>query len=118
MKGGNDMKKYRKKSMVIKAEQWFKVTYDRGAKHGFKPEDMPIYHLGVGHFRRPGIDGQRVCKHCGDIMHNHGWVDTLENGYIVCPSDWIITGAKVETYPCKPGIFEAAYEEVNDSIER
>ena len=45
-------------------------------------------------------------------MHDHGWVDTLEGGHIVCPKDWIITGVNGEHYPCKPDIFEMTYEAV------
>ncbi len=104
--------KYRKIPVVIEATQWFKVTYDREAGHGIEPEDMPIYHLGVGYYRTPELDGQDECKHCGDIMHNHGWVDTLEGGHIVCPGDWIITGVEDETYPCKPSVFNKTYEPV------
>ncbi len=26
------------------------------------------------------------------------------------PGDWIITGVKGETYPCKPDIFQETYE--------
>ena len=104
--------KFRKKPVVIEAEQWFKVIYDREATHGIAPENMPIYHLGVGYYRTPELDGKHVCKHCGDIMHNHGYMDTLEGGHVVCPKDWIITGVKGEMYPCKPDIFEATYEEV------
>ena len=108
------MKKYRKKPVVIEAEQWFKVTYDREAGHGISPEDMPIYHLTVGYYRVPECSGQNKCKRCSDIMHNHGWIDTLQGGHIVCPGDWIIKEIKDEYYPCKPEIFEATYEEVND----
>lgn len=106
------IKKYRKKPVVISAKQWFKVTYDREAGHGITPEDMPIYHLQVGYYRTPELDGQHKCMYCNDIMHNHGWVDTLEGGHIVCPKDWIIIGIAGERYPCKPDIFEATYEEV------
>jgi len=112
------MDKYRKKPVVIEAEQWFKVTGDEKAMHGRKPEDLPIYHLQVGYYRHPKLDGQIKCKRCGDIMHIHGWIDTLEGGHIVCPSDWIIKGIKGEFYPCKPDIFEATYEEVSDGEER
>jgi hypothetical protein len=28
--------------------------------------------------------------------------------------DWIIKGVKGEFYPCKPDIFEATYEKVDD----
>ena len=109
------MKKYKKKPVIIEAEQWFKVTYDREAGHGIAPEDMPIYHLDVGYFRHPEISGTTICKHCGKTMHEHGWIDTLEGGHIVCPNDWIITGVKGEKYPCKPNIFEQTYEEVAET---
>ncbi len=64
----------------------------------------------VGYYRRPEDDGMCVCKHCGDIMHNHGWIDTLEGGHIVCPGDFVITGVQGERYPVKPDIFAATYE--------
>ena len=47
-------------------------------------------------------------------MHDHGWVDTLEGGHIVCPGDWVITGVAGEHYLCKPDIFEATYELVEE----
>ncbi len=105
--------KFRKKPVVIEATQWF--------KHGDHPEDrrrpervIPEDWEGrvVRYYRTPDLDGQSVCKHCGNIMHVHGWIDTLEGGHIVCPGDWIITGVKGEHYPCKPDIFEATYERV------
>jgi hypothetical protein len=104
--------KYRKIPIVIDAEQWKKVTYDRKAGHGIEEKDFPIYHLSVGYFRHPEISGKTKCKHCNNIMHNHGWIDTLEGGHIVCPNDFIITGIKGEKYPCKPDIFKLTYEKV------
>ena len=109
--------KYRKKPVVVEAEQWFKVTYDREAGHGIAPGDMPIYHLTVGYYRNPEIDAHTECKYCGEIMHNHGWIDTLEGGHTVCPRDFIITGVKMEKYPCKPDIFEATYDSVDENPE-
>ena len=64
----------------------------------------------VQYFRHPGVEGPTECKHCGRIMHEHGWIDTLEGGHIVCPGDWIITGVQGEYYPCKPDIFEKTYD--------
>ena len=109
--------KFKKKPVIIEATQWF--------KNGDHPEDksvltaaprgkMAFFSEGkvVRYYRHPNIDGQTACKHCGDIMHNHGWIDTLEGGHIVCPGDWIITGVAGENYPCKPSIFEATYEAV------
>ena len=110
------MPKFRKKPVVIEAHQWF--------KSGDHPEDnrQTIIvdngetFLGEGkvvrYYRTPDLDGQDPCKHCGVIMHSHGWIDTLEGGHIVCPNDWIITGVKNERYPCKPDIFDATYEPV------
>jgi len=110
------MSKYRKKPVVIEAVQWF--------KNGDHPDDAcEQFHTtesgtftGEGHivryYRKPSVNGQAKCKHCGVVMHDHGWIDTLEGGPIVCPSDFIITGVKGEFYPCKPEIFEATYEAI------
>ena len=106
------MEKYRKKPIVIEAEQWFKVEYDREAGHGNEPDDMPIYRLGVGYYRTPKLDGRDKCKQCGDIMHNHGWIDNLGEGYIVCPKDWIIKDEEGAIFPCKPDIFPTIYDKV------
>jgi len=102
--------KFRKKPIVIEAEQWFKVTYDKEAIG----MTSPIYHLNVGYFRHPDIPGEKICKHCKQRMHNHGWIDTLEGGHNVCSGDWIITGIKGEQYPCKPDIFKETYDEVKE----
>ncbi len=106
--------KLRKKPVVIEAEQWFEVTYDREAGHGIEQKDMPIYHLSVGYFRRPDVSGESLCSECKQSFHIHGWIDTLEDGHRVCPGDWIITGVKGEKYPCKDDIFRMTYEPVND----
>lgn len=72
--------KFRKKPVTIEAEQWYEVTYDREAGHGITPEDMPIYHLGVGYYRRPEdeFSGKNLCPHCEMSLHVHGFIDTLE----------------------------------------
>lgn len=124
----NTRMKYRKKPVVIEATQWF--------KNGDHPNDYDNEKVGlengeprtwtgaevkandwegqvVRYYRNPKGDGQTACQHCGRIMHDHGWIDTLEGGHIVCPGDWIITGVKGERYPCKPDIFAATYEAVS-----
>lgn len=106
---------FRKKPVVIEATQWF--------KNGDHPEDnttliqrttldILVQTEGrvVRYYRNPSIDGLSTCKHCGIVMLMHGWIDTLEGGHIVCPSDWVITGVNGERYPCKPDIFEKTYE--------
>lgn len=114
------MAQYRKKPVVIEATQWFKngdhpndntemVYPDSGATQ-FEPflSEGKI----VRYYRTPKLDGEEKCKHCGNIMHVHGWIDTLEGGHIVCPADWIITGVNSENYPCKPDIFEKTYDKI------
>lgn len=92
--------KYRKKPVVIEAEQ-------------FKPENMP-YPIGV-YKTKPTIQELEALLNSevkvesdpdGSIYR----IDTLEGPHIVHPGDWIITGIKGERYACKPDIFEATYE--------
>lgn len=111
------MPKFRKKPVVIiEASQWFKngdhpqdncypITSDEGTS--FMSEGQV-----VRYYRTPDDDGDRLCEHCKVRMHNHGWIDTLEGGHIVCPGDWIITGVANELYPCKQGVFSATYESI------
>lgn len=98
--------KFRKKPVVIEATQWF--------KNGDHPADdvrlLDATHGGQSNSPDKAYAGERHCEKCGQIMHVHGWIDTLEGGHIVCPGDWIITGVKGENYPCKPDIFESTYE--------
>lgn len=79
--------KFRKKPVVIEATQWFKMG-DHPAV--IAPPSANINEAGFG------------------------WVETLEGGLLVVPGDWIITGVKGEHYPCKPDIFEATYEKVEE----
>lgn len=108
------MPKFRKKPVVIEATQWF--------KNGDHPDDesvlvttppsTPLFSEGkvVRRFRRPDVPGDIQCSTCDRTHHDHGWIDTLEGGHIVCPGDFIITGVKGERYPCKLDIFWATYE--------
>jgi hypothetical protein len=41
-------------------------------------------------------------------------IHTLEETLTASAGDWIIKGVMGEFYPCKPDIFEATYEPVND----
>jgi len=119
------MAKYRKRPVVIEATRWFKngdhpadYAEDRvGVEDGVVTASSGEYAKEKGwegrvvrYFRHPGVLGRAECQSCGHTMHDHGWIDTLEGGHIVCPGDWIITGVKGEHYPCKPDIFEATYE--------
>jgi hypothetical protein len=111
------MPKYRKKPVVIEATQWLKNgdhpedavwrPFDDTVRSPVEPREGYI----VRYYRNPIGDGHEWCQQCKNhTMHEHGWIDTLEGGHIVCPGDWIITGVKGEHYPCKPDIFQATYE--------
>ena len=41
-------------------------------------------------------------------------IKTLEGVMHAEPSDWLIRGVQGEIYPCKPDIFEATYEAVEE----
>jgi hypothetical protein len=86
------MPKFRKKPIVIEAEQFFpdKKPWPEGVEEYLSEEGV-----------------------AGENHSYYAWrIQTLEGIYEVSPLDWIITGIKGEKYPCKPDIFEATYEEV------
>lgn len=115
---------FQTRRVTIEAFQWF--------KNGDHPEDFKdvacktitgrppnqkdflVEGKVVRYWRRPDIVGTTKCTHCGKTMHEHGWIETLEGGHIVCPGDWIITGLKKEKYPCKPDIFDMKYVVVHE----
>lgn len=86
------MGKYRKKPVVVEADQWFKMR------------DVPEAHI------QPFTPTKADCLQCGGTFDTHGWVQTLEGGHVVCPGDFIIKGIQGEFYPCKADIFEATYD--------
>lgn len=77
--------KYRKKPVVIEAEQYRR--------------SMKKYPKGVC-----------LCNEVpqGGFPHIH----TAEGSLNVSDGDWIITGIAGEHYPCKPNIFAATYEPI------
>ena len=80
--------KFRKKPVVIEAEQWHPGKEVEGVEYPLKD------------------------KKPSSLVGEYGYIDTLEGGHYVTPGDWIITGVQGEKYPCKPDIFEATYEKV------
>lgn len=81
--------KFRKKPVVVEAEQYFPDQHVQGVCASF----------------HKGSEG-RICPDEIDTPHIH----TLEGPLHVSPGDWIITGVKGEKYPCKPDIFEQTYD--------
>jgi hypothetical protein len=109
--------KFRKKPVEVEAAVWFKNgDHPLDRCETFDSEKGPFQGEGkvVRYYRRPEpeFDGQRPCPHCNHIMYLHGWIDVPQDGRVVCPGDWIITGDDGQFYPCKPDIFEQTYEPV------
>lgn len=88
--------KYRKKPVVIEAHQWPGGVCAYDVNHWAQETGFPNFPLT---FR----DGNY-----GLVIH------TLEGDHIARPNDYIIKGVQGEYYPCKPDIFEATYEPVED----
>ena len=90
------MTEYRKKPVVIEAEQ-----YKEGMEDGFEeryidPDDHNL------------TWGVPVTDHVGVVQVPY--IATLEGKHLITKGDWIITGIKGERYPIKPDIFEETYE--------
>jgi hypothetical protein len=82
------MPKFRKKPVVIEAEQFQRACLTRADAD----------RLGVFY-----------------DAHSQQWmIPTLEGTHIVSDGDWIITGVQGERYPCKNDIFRLTYEPVED----
>ena len=92
------MPRFRKKPVIVEAEQWFP---DHPVEGVIYPAESPLR----------GVDGAGF----HELHGQYGWIETLEGGHVVSPGDWIITGVQGEKYLCKPDIFAATYEPVEDS---
>lgn len=83
------MAEYRKKPVVISAEQW----------------------LGSPDQKIEGVDVEGTF----DPVFGTIKIPTLEGVHTASPGDWIITGVKGEHYPCKDEIFRMTYELVESA---
>lgn len=89
--------KYRRKSLLTEATQWF--------HHGD--------HSQVQNLPSPApqdIPGNPYCPVCGNLMHRHGLLDGVNGEEIVCPSDYIVTNREGLLYRLSRGEFESQYE--------
>jgi hypothetical protein len=112
------MAKYRSKRGVVEATQWFKNgDHPNDESVMLRPDPKgvtqfePFLSEGkvVRRFAIPGINAGAACFQCGRSMHDHGWIDTSDGGYTVCPGDWIVTIAQGSYRPCKPVLFDAIF---------
>lgn len=94
--------KYRKKPVVVEAFQWF------GDNRQTEDPEWIIEAIKKGKARI------EMSKDYLDRTFPVMLIDTLEGEMLANPGDFIIQGIKGEIYPCKPGIFEATYVNIDD----
>lgn len=90
------MAKYRKKPVVIEAKEW----------DGSNFNDIQYF-----------MDTNTKCTRTVEWDHafeNSLVIPTLEGDHRASVGDFIIIGIKGEAYPCKPDIFHATYEKVEE----
>ena len=85
------MTKYRKKPVVIEALQWSGSNWHEMLAWAKWEHDHGV-----------STDGDLLLIH------------TLEGEMTASPGDWVSQGVQGEFYPCKPDIFEATYEPVEE----
>jgi hypothetical protein len=90
--------KFRKKPVVIEAVQLRWDTWNEMCEHA-----------GVGRLENGKPEGRT--RDDGKIELA---IPTLEGVMTANEDDWVIRGIKGELYPCKPDIFAATYEAVDE----
>ena len=84
-------KKYRKKPVIVEA---LRVNFGYTNIHDIK---------------------DFIGESFNDVYRNKApYIETLEGNMYISDGDYIIKGVKGEFYPCKPDIFEATYEAVDN----
>ena len=92
---------YRKKPVVIEAEQW-----DGTAKGASPIIDWALNSGGPSiRYHEHLMDGDLIAHPDPYLL-----IDTLEGTMSASRSDYIIKGVNGEFYPCKPDIFHKTYE--------
>ena len=97
--------KYRKRPVVIDAVQWSGTA-----------ENASVV---IDWILSSGIRSARYHdpEELSDLSYDPPKIeiDTLEGSITASPQDYIIQGVQGEFYPCKPDIFEATYELVDEA---
>jgi hypothetical protein len=94
------MPKYRKKPVVIEAVQFDGSSISADMISSWSDKKVWSNTTGFGEF-------------LGSLS-----INTLEGVMTASKGDYIIKGIKGEYYPCKPDIFEATYEKVDENTQQ
>jgi hypothetical protein len=97
------MSTYRKKPVVVEAWRWDGLGAEPRPPWLESAINAPRSQVGAAWARSPTNVSQMTLA-----------IRTLEGVMTASLGDWIIQGVKGELYPCKPDIFEATYEKVED----
>lgn len=98
-----ETRRFRKKPVVIEARRWFGDDRDWREFYDWCRDSQGVSIL----------TGPHPTSENGLLVRVG--LTTLEGTMMAEPGDWIIKGVKGEFYPCKPDIFEATYERVDDA---
>ena len=104
--------KYRKLPVIIEARQLIGTTAEIHAVYLWIAQNTlgSFEPLDVIEGRKPyPTSGVSIDPRDGRLI-----ISTLEGLHWTDEGDWIIRGIEGELYPCKPGIFEATYERVEE----
>jgi hypothetical protein len=85
------------------------------ARYKKKPVIVDAVQFAEGMLRQDLIDF--LGNSTFDIRGDYLYIITLEGAMRADLNDWIIKGVEGEFYPCKPDIFEATYELVDELAE-
>ena len=94
---------------------------ERDMKFRKKPVVIDVMQIGNGGWPEPfwnAVNENRIILHLDTVNRKTvGYVDivTLEGVMRGEVGDWIIKGVKGEFYPCKPDIFAATYEPIEQA---
>lgn len=91
---------YRKKPVVIEAVQWTGGVISTTQIEAFVGSTLKRYYNNDNPNETTPVSGLII--------------PTLEGNMLASIGDYIIKGVRGEFYPCKPDIFEATYDIVND----
>lgn len=88
---------FRKRPLIVTADQWFPGTVIPGVEFPAPAADLA----------KLAAMGER------SDPDRTALIRTLEGPFVVWPGDWILTGVKGEKWPVKPDIFALSYTPVS-----